>query len=440
MGNVVAVICEGMMKRLGESKPELTGNGVLVKAAGGDKMNEETNIDKPVDFSLMGAGVLIACSFFIFGSLAHKFLGIPGPVLMIVAATLVKSLQLMPKKMEQGSYHLYKFISSSLTWPLEEALKTHKEKQGKLGVHSKVEVQSAKDLSLAYSPGVAEPCLEIAEDAEKIYDYTMKGNLVGVVSNGTAVLGLGNIGAGASMPVMEGKALLFKSFANVDAFPICLNTEDPDKVVETVKLLEPTFGGINLEDIAAPYCFEIEERLKQACNIPIFHDDQHGTAIVTAAGLLNALRLANKKLEDIKVVANGAGAAGVAIVKLLLNMGVQDVILCDTKGIIYEGRPVGMNSFKEEMARMTNKNQQEGTLADALVAAVYAIAGLIDETDIHADYVIPNPFDKRVAAHVAAAVAKAAMDSGVARKPIDVEGLRNKMLQTNEVPELVTTK
>ncbi|AQX56486.1 NAD(P)-dependent malic enzyme [Priestia flexa] len=338
--------------------------------------------------------------------------------------------------MEQGSYHLYKFISSSLTWPLEEALKTHKEKQGKLGVHSKVEVQSAKDLSLAYSPGVAEPCLEIAEDAEKIYDYTMKGNLVGVVSNGTAVLGLGNIGAGASMPVMEGKALLFKSFANVDAFPICLNTEDPDKVVETVKLLEPTFGGINLEDNAAPYCFEIEERLKQACNIPIFHDDQHGTAIVTAAGLLNALRLANKKLEDIKVVANGAGAAGVAIVKLLLNMGVQDVILCDTKGIIYEGRPVGMNPFKEEMARMTNKNQQEGTLADALVAAVYAIAGLIDETDIHADYVIPDPFDKRVAA----AVAKAAMDSGVARKPIDVEGLRNKMLQTNEVPELVTTK
>lgn len=411
----------------------------------------------------------------------------------------------------------------------EEALKMHKEKQGKLGVHSKVEVQSAKDLSLAYSPGVAEPCLEIAEDAEKIYDYTMKGNVVGVVSNGTAVLGLGNIGAGASMPVMEGKALLFKSFANVDAFPICLNTEDPDKVVETVKLLEPTFGGINLEDIAAPYCFEIEERLKQACNIPIFHDDQHGTAIVTAAGLLNALRLANKKLEDIKVVANGAGAAGVAIVKLLLNMGVQDVILCDTKGIIYEGRPVGMNPFKEEMARMTNKNQQEGTLADALVdadvfvgvsaagavtqemirsmnddsiifamanpvpeimpeeakeagalvigtgrsdfpnqvnnvlafpgifrgaldvqakeineemkvAAVYAIAGLIDETNIHADYVIPDPFDKRVAAHVAAAVAKAAMDSGVARKPIDVEGLRNKMLQTNEVPELVTTK
>lgn len=411
----------------------------------------------------------------------------------------------------------------------EEALKMHKEKQGKLGVHSKVEVQSAKDLSLAYSPGVAEPCLEIADDAEKIYDYTMKGNLVGVVSNGTAVLGLGNIGAGASMPVMEGKALLFKSFANVDAFPICLDTEDPDKIVETVKLLEPTFGGINLEDIAAPYCFEIEERLKKACNIPIFHDDQHGTAIVTAAGLLNALRLANKKLEDIKVVANGAGAAGVAIVKLLLSMGVRDVILCDTKGIIYEGRPVGMNPFKKEMARMTNKHQQEGTLADALVnadvfvgvsaagavtqemvrsmnedpiifamanpvpeimpeeakeagalvigtgrsdfpnqvnnvlafpgifrgaldvqakeineemkvAAVYAIAGLINETNIHADYVIPDPFDKRVAAHVAAAVAKAAMDSGVARKQIDVEVLRSKMLQTNEVPELVTTK
>uniref|UniRef100_UPI0004915586 NAD(P)-dependent malic enzyme n=2 Tax=Ectobacillus panaciterrae TaxID=363872 RepID=UPI0004915586 len=251
----------------------------------------------------------------------------------------------------------------------EEALKMHKENQGKLGVHSKVPVRDAKDLSLAYSPGVAEPCLDIHEDESKVYDYTMKGNLVAVVSDGTAVLGLGNIGPKAAMPVMEGKALLFKSFADVDAFPICLDTTDPDKIVEVVKLLEPTFGGVNLEDIAAPQCFEIEDRLRKVCDIPIFHDDQHGTAIVTAAGLINALKLANKKIEDIRVVANGAGAAGVAIVKLLLHMGVKDVILCDTKGIIYEGRPVGMNKFKEEMARITNEEQKQGTLADALVGA-----------------------------------------------------------------------
>ncbi|WP_034671088.1 malate dehydrogenase, partial [Bacillus panaciterrae] len=188
----------------------------------------------------------------------------------------------------------------------EEALKMHKENQGKLGVHSKVPVRDAKDLSLAYSPGVAEPCLDIHEDESKVYDYTMKGNLVAVVSDGTAVLGLGNIGPKAAMPVMEGKALLFKSFADVDAFPICLDTTDPDKIVEVVKLLEPTFGGVNLEDIAAPQCFEIEDRLRKVCDIPIFHDDQHGTAIVTAAGLINALKLANKKIEDIRVVANGA--------------------------------------------------------------------------------------------------------------------------------------
>ena len=251
----------------------------------------------------------------------------------------------------------------------EDALKMHKENQGKLGVHSKVPLRNAKDLSLAYSPGVAEPCMDIYEDESKVYDYTMKGNLVAVVSNGTAVLGLGNIGPKAAMPVMEGKALLFKSFADVDAFPLCLDTTDSDKIVETVKLLEPTFGGVNLEDIAAPECFEIEDRLKKICNIPVFHDDQHGTAIVTAAGLLNALKLADKKIEDIRVVANGAGSAGVAIVKLLLKMGVKDVILCDTKGIIYEGRPAGMNSFKEEMARITNKEQKQGSLADALEGA-----------------------------------------------------------------------
>ncbi|MFD6439474.1 NADP-dependent malic enzyme, partial [Peribacillus sp. NPDC060186] len=228
----------------------------------------------------------------------------------------------------------------------DKALTMHKENQGKLGVHSKVQVRDANDLSLAYSPGVAEPCLDIHEDESKVYDYTIKGNLVAVVTDGTAVLGLGNIGPKAAMPVMEGKALLFKSFADVDAFPICLGTTDPDKIVEVVKLLEPTFGGVNLEDIAAPQCFEIEERLRKTCDIPIFHDDQHGTAIVTAAGLINALKLANKKIEDIRVVANGAGAAGVAIVKLLLHMGVKDVILCDTKGIIYEDRMVGMNTFK----------------------------------------------------------------------------------------------
>ena len=251
----------------------------------------------------------------------------------------------------------------------EDALKMHLENKGKIGVFSKVPVHNSQDLSLAYSPGVAEPCKDIYEDEQKVYDYTSKGNLVAVVSNGTAVLGLGNIGPKAAMPVMEGKAVLFKSFADVDAFPICLDTKDPEKIIETVRLLEPTFGGVNLEDIAAPQCFEIEERLKEICNIPVFHDDQHGTAIVTAAGLINALKLVRKPIEEITVVANGAGSAGVAISKLLLSMGVKDVLLCDTKGIIYQGRPEGMNSFKEEMARITNKEQKQGKLADALVGA-----------------------------------------------------------------------
>ena len=399
----------------------------------------------------------------------------------------------------------------------DDTLKMHKENQGKLSVHSKVPLRNAEDLSLAYSPGVAEPCMDIYEDESKVYDYTMKGNLVAVVSNGTAVLGLGNIGPKAAMPVMEGKALLFKSFADVDAFPLCLDTTDSDKIVETVKLLEPTFGGVNLEDIKAPECFDIEDRLKKICNIPVFHDDQHGTAIVTAAGLLNALKLANKKIEEIRVVANGAGSAGVAIVKLLIKMGVKDVILCDTKGIIYEGRPAGMNSFKEEMARITNKEQKQGSLADALegadvfvgvsapgmvteamvlsmnpdsiifamanpvpeimpqlaknagalvvgtgrsdfpnqvnnvlafpgifrgaldvqakeineemkLAAVHAIAGLISDEELHADYVIPDPFDPRVAAYVAAAVANAAMETGVARKIVNAENVKERLL------------
>ncbi|SMQ72852.1 malate dehydrogenase (oxaloacetate-decarboxylating) [Bacillus sp. OV166] len=408
----------------------------------------------------------------------------------------------------------------------KEALKMHKENRGKLGVHSKVPVRNAKDLSLAYSPGVAEPCLDIYEDESKAYEYTMKGNLVAVVSNGTAVLGLGNIGPKAAMPVMEGKALLFKSFAGVDAFPICLDTTDPDKIVEVVTLLEPTFGGVNLEDIAAPHCFEIEDRLRKVCNIPIFHDDQHGTAIVTAAGLINALKLAEKKIEDIRVVANGAGAAGVAIVKLLLQMGVKDVILCDTKGIIYKGRPFGMNQFKEEMACITNSEQKQGVLADALVgadvfvgvsaagivteemvcsmnqnpiifamanpipeimpeeakkagalvvgtgrsdfpnqvnnvlafpgifrgaldvrakaineemklAAVYAIAGLISDEDLHADYVIPDPFDRRVVANVAAAVANAAIVTGVSQKYVNGEEIKRRLLEEEEQPVFV---
>jgi len=399
----------------------------------------------------------------------------------------------------------------------EETLKMHKENQGKISVCSKVSVRNGKDLSLAYSPGVAEPCKDIHKDESKVYDYTAKGNLVAVVSNGTAVLGLGNIGPKAAMPVMEGKAVLFKTFAGVDAFPICLDATETDQVVEIVKALEPTFGGVNLEDIAAPKCFEIEDKLRKLCNIPVFHDDQHGTAVVTAAGLTNALKLAHKSIEEIRVVANGAGAAGIAIVKLLLHMGVGDVILCDTKGIIYEGRPIGMNKYKEEMARVTNKEKKQGTLADALVgadvfvgisaagvltqemvrsmnrdpiifamanpdpeimpdeakaagalvigtgrsdfpnqvnnvlafpgifrgaldvrakeineemqlAAVHAIAGIISEEELTADYVIPDPFDHRVAAYVAAAVANAAMKTNVAQKYVNPKEIKSRLL------------
>ncbi|MDW7673722.1 MAG: malic enzyme-like NAD(P)-binding protein [Bacillota bacterium] len=251
----------------------------------------------------------------------------------------------------------------------EDALKLHKDNVGKLGVYSKVEVNNARDLSLAYSPGVAEPCKEIHADVEKVYDYTNKGNFVAVVSDGTAVLGLGDIGPEAAMPVMEGKAVLFKAFAAVDAFPICLATKDVDKIVETVKLLEPTFGGVNLEDIKAPQCFEIEARLKKETNIPIFHDDQHGTAIVCMAGLINALKITGKKMDQIKVVTNGAGASGIAIIKILMSIGVKNVIMCDTKGTLYEGRAEGMNPVKEEIAKVTNKEKLAGSLADALKGA-----------------------------------------------------------------------
>jgi malate dehydrogenase (oxaloacetate-decarboxylating) len=394
----------------------------------------------------------------------------------------------------------------------------HRINKGKLESKSKVAVRNAKDLSLAYSPGVAEPCKDIYEKPETVYDYTMKGNMVAVVTDGTAVLGLGNIGPEAALPVMEGKAVLFKSFAGVDAFPICLNTTDVEKIIETVKLLEPTFGGVNLEDIAAPNCFVIEERLKKEANIPVFHDDQHGTAIVTAAGLVNALKLIDKKMSEIKVVANGAGAAGIAIIKLLHSYGVRDIIMCDTKGAIYEGRPQGMNDIKAEVAKFTNRDNLTGSLADVIkgadvfigvsvegaltkemvasmnkdaiifamanpnpeimpheakeagakvvgtgrsdfpnqvnnvlafpgifrgaldvrathinekmkVAAVEAIASLIDESELNEDYVIPAPFDPRVAPAVAAAVAKAAMETGVARIKVDPEDVREKTMR-----------
>ncbi|MGE4284712.1 MAG: NADP-dependent malic enzyme [Clostridia bacterium] len=248
----------------------------------------------------------------------------------------------------------------------EEALKLHKEWKGKIEVRSTVEVGSARDLSLAYTPGVAEPCKEIHKDKSKVYDYTRKWNLVAVVTDGTAVLGLGDIGPEAGMPVMEGKAVLFKSFADVDAFPICLDTKDVDEIVKTVKYLAPTFGGINLEDISAPRCFEIERRLKQELDIPIFHDDQHGTAVVTLAGLINALKVVNKKLEDISAVVNGAGSAGIAITKLLMKMGLKNVVLCDRSGAIYDGRE-NLNTEKEEIAKITNKQLKKGSLKEVMV-------------------------------------------------------------------------
>ncbi|EIT85445.1 malate dehydrogenase [Fictibacillus macauensis ZFHKF-1] len=397
----------------------------------------------------------------------------------------------------------------------EEALHMHRVNKGKLESTPKVPVRNAKDLSLAYSPGVAEPCKDIYDDPAKVYEYTMKGNTVAVVSDGTAVLGLGNIGPEAALPVMEGKAVLFKSFAGVDAFPICLNTTDVDKIVETVKLLEPTFGGVNLEDIAAPNCFLVEERLKKETNIPIFHDDQHGTAIVTVAGLVNALKLTNRTMSEIKVVVNGAGAAGIAIIKLLDRFGVKDIVMCDTKGAIYEGRPFGMNIVKSEVAKFTNRQKKEGTLKEVIagtdvfvgvsvegaltsemvasmneqpiifamanpnpeimpqeardagamvvgtgrsdfpnqvnnvlafpgifrgaldvrathineemkIAAVHAIANLVADSELNPDYVIPAPFDPRVAPAVAAAVAKTAMETGVARLKVDPEEIAEK--------------
>lgn len=384
-----------------------------------------------------------------------------------------------------------------------DSLQLHRKHQGKLEVRSKVAVKNERDLSLAYSPGVAEPCREIAADRGKVYDYTMKGNTVAVITDGTAVLGLGNIGPEAALPVMEGKALLFKEFAGVDAFPICLNTTDAETIIQTVKLLEPGFGGVNLEDISAPTCFVVEDRLKEEMGIPVFHDDQHGTAIVTLAGLTNALKLVGKEIAETKIVVNGAGAAGIAVVKLLRKFGCSQLIMCDTKGAIFDGRTYGMNPYKEKVANDTNPDRLEGLLGDVIhgadvfigvsaegaltqdmirmmakdpiifamanpnpeilphlakeagarivgtgrsdfpnqvnnvlafpgifrgaldvqasqindamkIAAVEAIAGLIEAHELHDDYVIPAPFDLRVAPAVAEAVAKAAIETGVA--------------------------
>ncbi|PFN21479.1 NAD(P)-dependent malic enzyme [Bacillus cereus] len=385
----------------------------------------------------------------------------------------------------------------------ERSLLLHKELVGKIEITSKVEVNSADDLSLTYTPGVAESCKAIAADEETVYDYTARGNMVAVVSDGTAVLGLGNIGPKAAMPVMEGKSILFKKFANVDAFPLCLGTTDVDEIVTLVKNLEPTFSGINLEDIAAPRCFEIEKRLKEETNIPVFHDDQHGTAIVVLAAVINALKVVSKQMDNVKIVINGAGSAGIAIGKLLLKAGAKHITLVSLEGIVCEGE-TWMNEAQIEVSKKTNRECVRGTLKEAIhqadifigvsapnvltkelvqtmnekpivfamanpipeifpedalaagaavvgtgrsdysnqvnnvlafpgifrgaldvratditeemkLAAAYGIANIITDEELHASYVIPNPLDKRVVPSVAGAVAKAAIDSGVAQ-------------------------
>ncbi|MDD6057777.1 MAG: NAD-dependent malic enzyme [Clostridiales bacterium] len=385
----------------------------------------------------------------------------------------------------------------------KESLKLHKEWKGKIEVVASVPVENEQDLSLAYTPGVAQPCLEIEKEVEKSYELTRRHNLCAVITDGTAVLGLGDIGPEAGMPVMEGKCVLFKAFGGVDAFPLCVKSKDVDEIVETIYNISGSFGGINLEDISAPRCFEIERKLKERCDIPIFHDDQHGTAVITLAGLLNALKVVGKKKEEVKIVTSGAGAAAVSIVKLLLNAGFGDVVMCDRQGAIYKGRD-GLNWIKEEMAEVTNRQGARGSLADMLVgadifigvsgpgtvttemvktmnrdaiifacanptpeifpedakaggaaviatgrsdfpnqinnvlafpgifrgtfdvrardineemkmAAAKALASLIGEEELNAEYIIPKPFDKRVGAAVAKAVADAARKTGVAR-------------------------
>ena len=385
----------------------------------------------------------------------------------------------------------------------KESLRLHEQWAGKIAYTPKMEIKSKDDLSLAYTPGVAAPCLEIQKDIEKSYTLTGRHNLVAVITDGTAVLGLGDIGPEAGMPVMEGKCVLFKAFGDVDAIPLCLRTKDPDEFVNAVALLAGSFGGINLEDISAPRCFEIERKLKEKCDIPIFHDDQHGTAIVTLAALMNALKVVDKRLEDIRVVTSGAGAAGVAIIKLLLSLGLKDVVLCDRQGAIWKGRE-GLNPAKAEMAELTNPQLRKGSLAEVIrgadvfigvsspglvtpemvksmadkpilfpmanptpeimpdlalahgaavvgtgrsdfpnqinnvlafpgvfrgaldvrardindemkLAAARALAGLVGPEELSKDKILPAPFDPRVGKTVAAAVAEAARQSGVAR-------------------------
>ena len=385
----------------------------------------------------------------------------------------------------------------------EFALQEHEKWAGKIEVISRAKLDTPEDLAVCYTPGVAEPCIKISEDVDLSYKYTRRHNMVAVVTDGSAVLGLGDIGPEAGMPVMEGKCCLFKAFGDVDAFPLCVRTKDVDEIVKTVNLLAGSFGGVNLEDISAPRCFEIERKLKECCDIPIFHDDQHGTAVIVAAGLINSLKLVGKKFEDIKVVMNGAGAAGIAIAKHLLNMGVKNITLCDSKGIICKGDE-RLNAVKREMAEITNLEHMTGTLADAMkgadvflgisaagcvseemvasmakdpilfamanptpeimpdlakkagaavvgtgrsdfpnqinnvlafpgifrgaldcrasdineemkVAASFAIASLVSDSELNADYILPEAFDKRIGKTVAEAVKKAAIETGVAR-------------------------
>lgn len=250
----------------------------------------------------------------------------------------------------------------------EFAVKKHKEWNGKIEVISRASIENSDELAVAYTPGVAAPCLEIAKDEKLIYDYTRKGNMVAVITDGTAVLGLGDIGPSASMPVMEGKCALFKRFADIDAFPICVDSKDPKVIVETIRNISKSFGGINLEDISAPRCFEIEDELKKVCDIPIFHDDQHGTAIIASAGLLNAVKVTGRRMGELKIVINGAGAAGISIARLFLRMGFGEVTMCDSRGIIWDGNPAN-NSVKAQMAKITNKDNLKGTLADAVKSA-----------------------------------------------------------------------